>query len=115
MSPAIFFDKVLSTFVFSELSDDEQQFALKQSYRVLKPDGKIILLDEVIPASLGKKIFYYLIRIPLKLIVYLFAQTTMYPLQSIEEKLSKAHFKIEFSSSYLFDVLQLIVAVKEKA
>ena len=109
------FDKVLSTFVFSELSDDEQRFALKQSYWVLKPSGKIILLDEVIPASLGKKILYYLIRIPLKLIVYLFAQTTTRPLQSIEEKLSETHFRIEYSSRYLFDSLRLIVAVKEKA
>jgi len=55
--PSNSFDKVLSTFVFSELSDTEQRLALKQSYRVLKPDGKIILLDEVIPASLGKKIY----------------------------------------------------------
>ena len=82
---------------------------------MLKPDGKVILLDEVVPASLVKKILYYLIRIPLKLLVYLFAQTTTRPLQSIEEKLSEANFKIEYSSRYLFDSLQLIVAAKEKA
>ena len=112
--PSNSYDKVLSTFVFSELSENEQRLALRQSHRVLKPHGKIILLDEVIPASLGKKILYYLVRIPFKLIAYLFAQTTTRPLGSIEEELSKTHFRIEFSSRYLFDSLQLIVAVKEE-
>jgi len=109
------FDKVLSTFVFSELSEDEQHLTLRKSYRVLKPNGKIILLDEVIPESPKKKLLYYMVRVPLKLVAYIFAQTTTRPLQNIEGKLSKARFRIEVSSRYLFDSLQLIVASKEGA
>ena len=108
------FDKVVSTFVFSELSEAEQLFALRESYRVLKPNGKIIFLDEVKPRSFWKKTLYYLIRVPLELVTYLVAQTTTKPLKDIEGKLSTAHFKVEFTSRYFLDSLQLIVASKEE-
>ena len=105
-------DKVVSTFVFSELSEAEQHFALRESYRVLKPDGKIIILDEVVPRSLKKRILYHLVRIPLAVFTYLFAQTTTRPLRNIEEKLCEVHFRIETASQYFLDSLQLIVAGK---
>jgi len=108
------FDKVVSTFVFSELSEAEQIFALRESYRVLKPNGKIIILDEVVPRSFWKKALYYLIRVPLELVTYVLAQTTTKPLRDIEEKLSKAHFRVEFTSRYFLDSLQLIIASKEE-
>ena len=107
-------DKVISTLVFSELSEDEQRFALRDSHRVLKPNGKIIILDEVIPRSFEKKLLYYLIRFPLKVLTYFFTQTTTSPLRDIERKLSETHFRIEFASRFLFDSLQLTVAFKEE-
>jgi ubiquinone/menaquinone biosynthesis C-methylase UbiE len=106
------FGKVISTLVFSELSEGEQRFALREAHRVLKSNGKIIILDEVVPRSLEKKILYYLIRIPLKAVTYLFAQTTTKPLRNIEEKLADAHFRMEVASRYFLDSLQLIVASK---
>jgi len=108
------YDKVVGTFVFSELSEAEQRFALKESYRILKPGGKIIILDEVVPQSLWKRILYYLIRLPLELVTYVLTQTATKPLKNIEEKLSEAHFRVEFISLYLLDSLKLIVASKEE-
>lgn len=82
---------------------------------MLKENGKIVIMDEVVPQPIKKKILYYLIRIPLKFVTYLFAQTTTKPLRGIEKKLSEAHFTIEFTSRHLFGSLQVIVATKEKA
>jgi ubiquinone/menaquinone biosynthesis C-methylase UbiE len=108
------FNKVVGTLVFSELSEDEQRFALKESFRILKPNGKIILADEVKPRSFGKKFLYYIIRVPLAAITYLFAQTTTRPVKNLEQKITGAHFRIEHTSRYFLDSLELIVASKEE-
>lgn len=112
--PDCSFNKVMGTLVFSEMSEDEQRFALKESFRVLKPKGKIIIADEVTPRSLGKKLVYYLIRVPLATMTYLFTQTTTRPLKDIEQKICEAHFRIEYTSRYFLDSLELIVACKEE-
>lgn len=52
--PDSFFDKVVGVLVFSELSESEQRFALKESFRILKPNGKIIIADELNPDRLGR-------------------------------------------------------------
>lgn len=108
------FDKVLGTLVFSELSDDEQRFALRESHRVLKPKGQIIILDEAVPRSFGDKILYHLVRFPLGALTYLFSQTATRPLRKMEEKLAEAHFRMELTERYLLDSLQLMVASKEE-
>ena len=107
------YDKIVATLVFSELSKDEQQFALIQCYRILKPGGKLIIGDEVKPASQLKKVAPYLLRIPLTLITYLVAQVTTTPLKSIDKKLVEVGFKIESVSKYFLDSLKLIVATKD--
>ena len=108
------YDKAIGTLVFSEMSEDEQRYALKEFHRILKPDGKVIIADEVKPQSTGKLILYYIIRIPLAVITYLFTQTTTRPLKNIEQKILDAHFKIEHTSRYFLDSLELIIASKEE-
>jgi ubiquinone/menaquinone biosynthesis C-methylase UbiE len=103
----------VGTLVFSELSDDEQRFALRESSRVLTMDGEIIIADEVEPQSLLNKVLYHLIRFPMTVITYLFTQTTTRPLKNIEQKIIDAGFKVEHVSRYFLDSLELVVATKE--
>lgn len=112
--PDCSFHKVVGTLVFSEMSEDEQRFALRESFRILKPNGKIIIADEVKPRSLGKKILCHLIRVPLAAITYLFTQTTTRPLKNTEQKIFDAYFRIEYTSRYFLDSLELIIASKEE-
>ena len=58
------FDRIVSTLVFSELYHDEQKCVLNQAYRILRPNGLIIIADEVKPRSLWKRIVHSLIRFP---------------------------------------------------
>jgi demethylmenaquinone methyltransferase/2-methoxy-6-polyprenyl-1,4-benzoquinol methylase len=107
------YDKIVATLIFSELTEDEQRFALNQCYRILKPGGQLIIGDEVTPASRIKKTIHYLVRLPLALITYLVAQTTTNPLKNIEQKLTEVEFTIESVSRYFLDSLALYVATKE--
>jgi len=59
------FDKVVCTLVFSEFYSDEQNYILREAYRVLKYGGLIVIADEVMPNSLAKRILQLLVRTPL--------------------------------------------------
>lgn len=107
------YDKIVATLVFSELTEAEQQFTLKQCHRILKKGGLLIIEDEVKPSSWLKKAVHFLIRLPLALLTYLIAQVTTTPLKHIEQKLTEAQFKIELTSNYFLNSLVLIVAIKE--
>jgi demethylmenaquinone methyltransferase/2-methoxy-6-polyprenyl-1,4-benzoquinol methylase len=107
------YDKIIATLVFSELTEAEQLFTLKQCQRILKGGGLLILEDEVKPSSWLKKVVHFFIRLPLALFTYLIAQVTTTPLKNIEQKLIEAQFRIESKSSYFLNSLVLIVATKE--
>jgi SAM-dependent methyltransferase len=49
--PAKSFDLIVSTLVFSELPPDEQRFVLAACHKLLTPNGRILIADEVIPAK----------------------------------------------------------------
>ncbi len=93
--PADDYDGIVATLVFSELSDDERQFALKHSKRVLKPHGIIVIADEAVPRKTLQKISHLLFRIPMLLATYLIARTTTRPLLNPERELTAAGFTVE--------------------
>ena len=106
------FDKVVAILSFSEMYQNEQEFCLKQIYRVLKPDGEFILVDEIIPRNLWKKILYYTIRIPLAFITYLFTKLSTKSLKNIHNRLIEHNFVIIEERKYLFDSLSFLLMKK---
>lgn len=119
------FDKVVSTLVFSELSNDEQRFALKESWRVLKRGGLLIIGDEVTPEidtcclnclviSTIKKTIYHLIRIPLLVLTFILTQTTTKPVKSLEDKVTETGFEIIQIEKSFFDSFKTVIAKKER-
>jgi ubiquinone/menaquinone biosynthesis C-methylase UbiE len=101
------YDKITAILSFSELYRDEQDFCLKQINRILKDDGEFILVDEVKPEKVGKKIVYFLIRIPLVIITYFKSQLTTKSLRNIEVRLESNKFSLIEEKYYLLDTLKL--------
>jgi demethylmenaquinone methyltransferase/2-methoxy-6-polyprenyl-1,4-benzoquinol methylase len=93
--PDSYYDAVVSTLVFSELSDAERHFALKHSARILKPHGYILIADEVMPQIKLKKVLHVIIRIPMLLAGYLVSHTTSHPIADLAGEISAAGFKIQ--------------------
>ena len=80
----------MSGLCFSELSQDELSYTLKQVKRILKPGGLLLVADEVKPGSISKKLLHWLTRLPLATITYIITQTTTRAVDNLPEKVKEA-------------------------
>ncbi|MFX0094616.1 MAG: HgcAB-like fusion protein [Candidatus Hodarchaeota archaeon] len=108
--PANSFDVITSTLVFSELHDSEQRYVLAHAFRILKPDGALILADEVIPPKKLKKLAHTLIAAPLNFITFLLTQTSTKPVHNLDKKILDSGFEIQKTEQYQMDSFELIYA-----
>ena len=107
------FDIIMSGLCFSELSDDEITFTLKQIKRILHKEGSFLLADEIKSKSIFKRIINMLLRIPLTVITYLLTQTTSKALKNIEDKITESGFMIQSRKSNFLDNFIELVVIKE--
>jgi ubiquinone/menaquinone biosynthesis C-methylase UbiE len=89
------YDVVMSGLCFSELTNDELIYTLKEVKRILKPMGMMLVADEVRPNSLFKRVFNWLTRFPLVIITYILVQTTTKAVDNLQEMTEKAGFLIK--------------------
>ncbi len=89
------YDVLMSGLCFSELTEDELSYTLKEVKRILKQGGFLFIADEVRPESIAKKIPQWLLRLPLIIITYILTQTTTHAVKNLPEKIEEAGFTIE--------------------
>jgi len=89
------YDVVMSGLCFSELTEDELLYTLREVHRVLRPDGLLLVADEVTPENGLKKVISWILRVPLVIITYIVAQTTTRAVRDLPEKIKDAGFVIE--------------------
>ncbi len=104
------FNTVVSTLVFSELSDDERHFALKHAYRVLRPGGNLVIADEVVPRTGGRRLLHALARAPLAAMTYLASSSVTRPIADLSGEVSTAGFKVQKEDRTKGDTSAILVA-----
>jgi len=109
------YDVVTSGLCFSELTEDELTYTLKEVKRILKPRGFLLIADEVRPEGISKRILNWLIRFPLVVITYLITQTTTNAVKNLPEKLKQAGLLIEsVRLSKIEDFIELVARKPEE-
>jgi demethylmenaquinone methyltransferase/2-methoxy-6-polyprenyl-1,4-benzoquinol methylase len=106
------FDAVVSTLVFSELSDDEIAYTLAECWRILQPGGQLLIADEVLPGSALGRIGTFLLRLPFAVVAFLLTQNTTHRVAGLGKRIEEAGFRIVDTGHYLARTLQLFVAEK---
>lgn len=89
------YDAVMSGLCFSELTDDELFYTLKEVKRILKVGGLFLIADEVIPKNSFKRMLNWFIRFPFVIITYLIAQTSTNAIKNLPEKVKEAGLQVE--------------------
>lgn len=89
------YNVVMSSLCFSELTEDELRYTLKQVTRILKPGGLFLVADEVVPETTLKKVTSWIIRVPLMILTLLIAQTITTPVKNLPEKIKDAGIIIQ--------------------
>jgi ubiquinone/menaquinone biosynthesis C-methylase UbiE len=108
--PPASFDVFVGTLVFSELPPETQRFALAEAHQLLRPGGRLLIVDEVVPDSLGARLLFYAIRLPLLIITWLLTRTTTRALRRFSTILAEGDFVPGVVESKLGGSLQFIEA-----
>ena len=106
------YDVVVSTLVFSELSDDERHYALTQSHRVLRPGGIIVIADEVIPRTAGKRALHTLTRAPAAAVTFLISRNSTSPIADLAGDLDRAGFELIKEERSHGDAFSMVICTR---
>jgi cyclopropane fatty-acyl-phospholipid synthase-like methyltransferase len=104
------YEAVVATLVLSELSDGERLFAIKNAARVLRPGGRLIVADEVVPRGRGRRTLQALLRWPLLALTYLVSRASTRPLPNLTDELAAAGLKVDRETRSHGDALALVIA-----
>ena len=111
--PDAAFDLVMSTLVFSELSRDEQAYALRHAYRILKPGATLAVADESKPVKPLNRLLHAVVRAPMAFITFILTQTTTKAVDGLPRLIKEAGFKIHTENHGPLDGFIYITALKE--
>ncbi|HUU56644.1 MAG TPA: corrinoid protein-associated methyltransferase CpaM [bacterium] len=88
------YDAVVMSLALSEMRGAEQLATLEGAWQMLKPGGRLVVVDEVPPRRPLRRVWYYFKRFWLKLVVYVVARAVTRPLQDLPAAVAARGFTV---------------------
>lgn len=85
-------DAVVSCLAFSEMSPEEQDYALAVSRSRLVPGGLLVIADEAEPAGALARFVFQPWRLPAMAVTYLLTQATTQPVRGLAKRVQAAGY-----------------------
>jgi ubiquinone/menaquinone biosynthesis C-methylase UbiE len=109
------YDAIISGLCFSELTENELDYTLRESERILKTGGLLIAADEVQPDGFIKKILTKIIRFPLFILTFVVTGSVTWPLKNLESKIIENGLAIKSIHHNSLENFIELIAEKPKA
>lgn len=106
------FDAVTAILVLSELHPAERRFALAQAYRALRPEGRLIVADEVRPRSARDRALHAAFRLPALAATYLATGAATEPIEDLAGDMTVAGLSVEQEQRSHGDAFAIVVAAR---
>ncbi|MHA1205042.1 MAG: corrinoid protein-associated methyltransferase CpaM [Candidatus Heimdallarchaeaceae archaeon] len=109
------YDIIMGALCLSELSKEERAYTIKQIGRILKPNGKLLLVYEKRPSNIFKYLIYFLLRLPLLILTVVLVQKTTRGLNKKDERIiftQKFEILIE-KENWLGSLKQLVLKKRD--
>ncbi len=107
-------DAIVFCLVFSELSPDEQAYALDIARSRLMLGGHLVIADETLPSSKPQRAWYRLRRLPLVAATYLLTQASTRPIEYLADRIRSAGFGQVEETRLWKDTLVIVHAVRDE-
>jgi ubiquinone/menaquinone biosynthesis C-methylase UbiE len=104
------FDAMVASLVFSDMSQSERGYVLRQAKRLLKAPGWIIVGDETVPRGFFQRALFHLLRFPQAALAWTIAGSVSRPIADLRGEIEAAGFAITEERRWLLGTLVLVVA-----
>ena len=108
-------DAVVSCLAMSEMSPEEQDYALHAAYSCLVTGGALVIADETTPEGGMSRVAYRLRRLPVVAATYLLTQTTTRPMRGLCRRVQTAGFSIVSTERMWSGSFLIVHAVKARS
>lgn len=106
------FDVITATFLLSDLLPDERRNLLRQVENLLKPAGRFIVADELVPAPCLRRALAASLRWPLVALAGLISGHISYPLKGFEASLIRSGWRVRSRRTLLAGTIGVLVLEK---
>jgi demethylmenaquinone methyltransferase/2-methoxy-6-polyprenyl-1,4-benzoquinol methylase len=104
------FDAVVASLSLSEMSPGERAFVLRAARQRLRPEGRLVVGDEVKPTSPWQRALHALLRAPQALLGWLLAGSISRPIPDLTRELREAGFEVHDERRWLLGGLAVVTA-----
>ena len=107
------YDAVVMSLALSEMRGAEQLATLEGARHMLRPGGKLVIVDEAPPRRPLRRAWYYFKRFWLKLVVYVVARAVTRPLKDLPATVAGRGFTVTREEYFEGGALLYLVAEKD--